>query len=46
MGLVYLQANDGRAAIRNFDAVASQGLPVALCRKCAVTNWITPSSVS
>ncbi|MGC1450284.1 MAG: hypothetical protein WA830_09630 [Candidatus Sulfotelmatobacter sp.] len=29
MGLVYLQANDGRAAIRNFDAVASQGLPVA-----------------
>jgi hypothetical protein len=29
MGLVFLQANDGRAAIRNFDAVASQQLPVA-----------------
>jgi tetratricopeptide (TPR) repeat protein len=29
MGLVFLQANDGRAAIKNFDAVASQGLPVA-----------------
>ena len=29
MGLVFLQANDGRAAIKNFDVVASQGLPVA-----------------
>ncbi len=29
MGLVYLQANDGRAAVKNYDAVASQGLPVA-----------------
>ena len=29
MGLVYLQANDGHAATRSFDAVASQGLPVA-----------------
>jgi tetratricopeptide (TPR) repeat protein len=29
MGLVFLQANDGRAAVKNFDAVASQGLPVA-----------------
>jgi len=29
MGLVFLQANDGRAAIKNFDAVASQKLPVA-----------------
>jgi tetratricopeptide (TPR) repeat protein len=29
MGLVYLQANDGLAATRSFDAVASQGLPVA-----------------
>jgi len=29
MGLVFLQANDGRAATRCFDAVASQGLPVA-----------------
>jgi hypothetical protein len=29
MGLVFLQANDGRAAIRSFDVVASQGLPVA-----------------
>jgi tetratricopeptide (TPR) repeat protein len=28
MGLVFLQANDGRAALKNFDAVASQGLPV------------------
>ena len=28
MGLVFLQANDGRAAVKNFDAVASQGLPV------------------
>jgi len=29
MGQVFLQANDGRAAIKNFDAVATQGLPVA-----------------
>jgi tetratricopeptide (TPR) repeat protein len=29
MGLVFLQANDGRMAIRNFDVVASQGLPVS-----------------
>jgi len=29
MGLVFLQANDGRSAIKSFDAVASQGLPVA-----------------
>jgi hypothetical protein len=29
MGLFFLQANDGRAAIKNFDAVASQGLPPA-----------------
>ena len=29
MGLVFLQANDGRAAIKNFDVVASQGLPVS-----------------
>ena len=29
MGLVFLQANDGRSAIRSFDVVASQGLPVA-----------------
>ncbi len=29
MGLVYLQANDGHAASRSFDAVASQGLPVS-----------------
>ncbi len=29
MGLIFLQANDGRAAIRNFDVVASQGLPVS-----------------
>jgi len=29
MGLVFLQANDGRAAVKNFDAVASQELPVA-----------------
>ncbi len=28
MGLVFLQANDGRSATRNFDVVASQGLPV------------------
>jgi tetratricopeptide (TPR) repeat protein len=28
MALVFLQANDGRAALKNFDAVASQGLPV------------------
>jgi tetratricopeptide (TPR) repeat protein len=28
-GLVFLQANDGRAALKNFDAVASQGLPVS-----------------
>ena len=29
MGLVFLQANDGHSAIRSFDVVASQGLPVA-----------------
>ncbi|MEO8049268.1 MAG: hypothetical protein ABI833_02535 [Acidobacteriota bacterium] len=29
MGLVFLQANDGRSAIKSFDVVASQGLPVA-----------------
>ncbi len=29
MGLVFLQANDGAMAIRNFDVVASQALPVA-----------------
>jgi tetratricopeptide (TPR) repeat protein len=28
MGLVFLQANDGRSATRSFDVVASQGLPV------------------
>ncbi len=28
MGLVFLQANDGHAAIKSFDVVASQGLPV------------------
>ncbi len=29
MALVFLQANDGRAATKGFDVVASQGLPVA-----------------
>ena len=29
MGLVFLQANDGHAAMRSFDVVASQGLPVS-----------------
>lgn len=29
MALVFLQANDGRAAVKNYDAVASRGLPVA-----------------
>ena len=29
MGLVFLQANDGAAATKSFDAVASQGLPVS-----------------
>ena len=29
MGLVFLQANDGHSAVRSFDVVASQGLPVA-----------------
>jgi tetratricopeptide (TPR) repeat protein len=29
MGLVFLQANDGRSATKTFDAVASQSLPVA-----------------
>jgi len=29
MGLVFLQANDGRASMRSFDAVASQNLPVS-----------------
>jgi tetratricopeptide (TPR) repeat protein len=29
LGLVFLQANDGHAAMRSFDVVASQGLPVS-----------------
>jgi tetratricopeptide (TPR) repeat protein len=29
MGLVFLQANDGHSATKNFDAVASQALPVS-----------------
>lgn len=29
MGLVFLQANDGAAAMKNFDVVTSQGLPVS-----------------
>jgi tetratricopeptide (TPR) repeat protein len=29
MGLVFLQANDGHSAIRDFDVVTSQGLPVS-----------------
>ena len=29
MGLIFLQANDGHSAIKSFDVVASQGLPVA-----------------
>jgi hypothetical protein len=29
MGLIFLQANDGRAAMRCFDAVAAQNLPVS-----------------
>ena len=29
MGLVFLQANDGHSATRNFDVVASEGLPVS-----------------
>ncbi len=29
MALVFLQANDGHAAMRSFDVVASQGLPVS-----------------
>jgi tetratricopeptide (TPR) repeat protein len=29
MGLVFLQANDGHSAIKSFDVIASQGLPVS-----------------
>ena len=29
LGLVFLQANDGHSAIKSFDVVASQGLPVS-----------------
>jgi hypothetical protein len=29
VGIVFLQANDGRSAMRSFDAVASQNLPVS-----------------
>jgi tetratricopeptide (TPR) repeat protein len=29
MGLIFLQANDGASAIRSFDVVAAQGLPVS-----------------
>ncbi|HSS97856.1 MAG TPA: tetratricopeptide repeat protein, partial [Terriglobales bacterium] len=49
MGLVFLQANDGSSAIRSFDAVASQKLPVSFYAemrgrgldhavKCELTN--------
>ena len=34
MALVYLQANDGQSAMRCFDVVASQGLPVAFYAEC------------
>jgi hypothetical protein len=34
MALVYLQANDGQSAMRCFDVVASQGLPVTFYAEC------------
>ena len=34
MALVYLQANDGPSAMRCFDVVASQGLPVTFYAEC------------
>jgi tetratricopeptide (TPR) repeat protein len=34
MALVYLQANDGQSAVRCFDVVASQGIPVAFYAEC------------
>ena len=34
MALIFLQANDGASAMRCFDAVASQGLPVAFYAEC------------
>ena len=34
MALIYLQANDGESAMRCFDVVASQGLPVAFYAEC------------
>jgi len=34
MALIYLQANDGQSAMRCFDVVASQGLPVAFYAEC------------
>ena len=38
MGLVFLQANDGRSSMRSFDAVASQNLPVAFYAQMHTRN--------
>ena len=38
MGLVFLQANDGRSSMRSFDAVASQNLPVAFYAQLHARN--------
>jgi tetratricopeptide (TPR) repeat protein len=38
MGLVFLQANDGRSSMRSFDVVASQNLPVAFYAQMHARN--------
>ena len=38
IGLVFLQANDGRSSMRSFDAVASQNLPVAFYAQLHARN--------
>jgi tetratricopeptide (TPR) repeat protein len=38
MGLIYLQANDGRSSMRSFDAVSSQSLPVAFYAQMHARN--------
>jgi len=45
MALVYLQALDGRAAIRSYDAVASQHLPVSFYAEIRGHNLDRPAKV-
>jgi tetratricopeptide (TPR) repeat protein len=45
MGLVFLQANDGHAATRSFDVVASQGLPVSFYAEMRTRKQDAPVKV-